>query len=150
MGRMYSAGYKGIAVTAASDLIEIAAPSDAVVVLHEVTISQDEKDASEQLMFSLSHATGSGSGGSTVTPTKHSIGDSAFGGTVERNNSSAATGLTEIKAESVNALNGLHWLWTPETRPEISPSGMMVFRIEAAPAASMDFSVSVTLEEIGG
>src|SRR6187399_3083052 len=94
MGRIYTAVSKGIAVTAAQDIFEISAPSDAIVVVHGFELFQATElgdAAEEQLLFTTNRgvgATTSGSGGSSVTPQPREDGDAAFGGTVERNNTS--------------------------------------------------------------
>ena len=94
MGRMYSATFEEVSVTAAQDLFELNAPSDAVVVVHGVTVSQSSDagdSASEQLNVLIHRGSTSGSGGSTPTARPMEAGDAAFGGTVEANNTSQST-----------------------------------------------------------
>jgi hypothetical protein len=153
MGRMYSATFEEVAVSAAQDLFEIVAPSDAAVVVHSLHISQssDAGDSeSEQLNALIHRGSTSGSGGSSVTPAPLQAGDAAFGGTVEANNTTQATEGTILHAESFNVMAGLQIIWTPETRPVISPSGRLIVELQTAPADALTMSGTVYFEEIGG
>src|SRR5690348_7903210 len=105
-GRMYTAVFKDIAVTAAQDLFEVAGPSDAVTIIHRVLLTQSSEtgDAQEEMLRLTTNrgvgAVTSGSGGGTVTPQPVSDGDAAYGGTVERNNTTImATGSGAVEAD---------------------------------------------------
>lgn len=153
MGRMYAAVFEEVAATAAQDLFEINAPSDAVVVLHSLHLSQssDAGDAqSEQLAILIHRASTSGSGGSTVTATPLNVGDAAFGGTVEANNTTQGTEGTFVHSEAFNVMAGISIVWTPETRPVLSPSGRIVIEMQTTPADSLTLNGTVYFEEIGG
>lgn len=156
MGRIYTAQFTDVAVTAIQDLFEIVAPADAIVVIHEVHFGQrsDVGDAAEEILsiqLTSGHST-SGSGGSSVTPVPREFGDAAFGGTCEANNTTQASTGTIVTHYS------WHWnirgpfdrIWTPETRPVLSPSMRACFELPVAPADSITMSGSVTFEEIGG
>jgi hypothetical protein len=147
---MYTASFTAVAVTAAQDLFEINAPADACVVIHAIFITQHSDTDTEQLRFSIQRATASGSGGSTFTPSPTHLGDPAFGGTVEINNTSRATTLTMLHNEAQNVLNGWTWLPTPEMRIVLSPSGRVIVGLEAAPADSLTMNGTVYIEECGG
>lgn len=153
-GRMYSASFSAVSVSAAQDFFELQAPATCVVVLHSVDITQDVAETSEQLPVSIIRVPAtitSGSGGSSVTPVQiHAT--AAAGTTVEANNTSVATTsgtLLTIDRRGDNMLNGWHWLWTPESRPVIAPSGMIVVRLGTAPAGATTMSGTVIFEEIG-
>lgn len=153
MGRMYSATFEEVAVTAVQDLFEINAPADAVVVLHGLIISQssDAGDSeSEQLNVLIHLGSTTGSGGTTPTARPMELGDAAFGGTVEANNTTQSTEGTFIHAESFNVMAGLQIWWTPETRPVVSPSDRIIIELQTAPADSLTMSGTVYFEEIGG
>lgn len=153
MGRMYSAVFEEVAVTVAQDLFRVSAPADAVVVVHRVTISQssDAGDSeSEQLNVLIHRGTTDGSGGSTPTARPMEVGDAAFGGSVGANNTTQSTEGTQLHAESFNVMAGLDIVWTPETRPVISPSARLVVELQTAPADSLTMSGSIYFEEIGG
>jgi len=150
MGRMYSAVFEEVSVSAAQDLFEINAPSDASVVVHGCEISQSSDTDSEMLNILIHRASASGSGGSSVTASPLEVGDAAFGGTVEANNTSGGTEGTKIHAACFNVLNGWLWMPTPECRPVISPSGRLVIELQTAPGDALTMSGTVYFEEVGG
>lgn len=156
MGRIYTAQFTDVAVTAIQDLFEIVAPSTAVVVIHDLHISQrsDVGDAAEEILsiqLTSGHTT-SGSGGSSYTPIKKEVGDAAFGGTVEVNNTTQAVSGTIVTHYSWqwNIRGPFDKVWTPETRPVLSPSRRACVELPVAPADSLTMSGSITFEEIGG
>lgn len=144
--------------TAAGDMLEALAPADAVLVIHELTITQSTEagDAeSEQLTVTLSRVTGaptSGSGGTTITPRPMQAGAAAAGGTYEGFNTTDLTGGTavDLHTESFNVHNGMVKVWTPETRPVISPSTRALLTLDGAPTDSVTFQVTMLVEELGG
>lgn len=160
MGRFYIAQFQDIAVSAAQDLFEIAAPADAVVVVHEWGVFQtsDLGDAAEEILR-LEEVRGvgavaSGAGGAAVTPQPISDGDTAFGGTVERNNTTrlaAGTGTLEtLRPHGVNVRIPHEKVYTPEQRPQISPGQFWTLGLVAAPVDALQLSGYVIFEEIGG
>lgn len=156
MGRMYTAVFNNVAVAAIQDLFELVAPSDSVVVLHDIHISQntDVGDAAEEILrieLTSGHTT-SGSGGSSVTPVPISLGAAAFGGTCEANNTTQASSGTIVTRYvwNWNIRGPFDKIFTPETRPIISPSARMCIELPAAPADSITMSGSITFEELGG
>ena len=77
------------------------------------------------------------------------VGDAAFGGTVEANNTTQGTEGTFIHAESFNVMAGFQYIPTPEMRPVISPSGRLIVELQAAPTDSLTMDGVVYFEEIG-
>ena len=156
MGRMYSATFTAVAVTAAQDLFEVVAPADSIVVIHGVEISQhtDVGDAAEEILrISIDRgAATSGSGGSSVTPAPLNFGDAAFGGTVEANNTTIASTGTIVTLHSSAWNIRMPWLWlpSPEMRIILSPSQRLTVELIAAPADSITTNGTIYLEEIGG
>jgi hypothetical protein len=153
MGRKYSAVFEEVAVTAIQDLFELVAPADAAVIVHSVVITQSNRagDAqAEQLPILIHRGTATGSGGTTVTPSPLAVGDAAFGGTVEANNTTQSAEGTLLHAEAFNVQIGFHYLPPPENRPAISPSGLFIVELQAAPSASMTMNGTMVFEEIGG
>lgn len=153
MGRMYSATFEEVAVTAAQDLFELVAPADMSVAIHGLVISQssDAGDAaSEQLNVLVHRASTSGSGGSVPTPAPLAVGDAASTVTVEANNTTQGTEGTIIHSESFNVMAGLQIWLPPECRWMISPSGRLVVELQTAPADSLTMSGTIYFEEIGG
>jgi S-formylglutathione hydrolase FrmB len=156
MGMIYSATFTAVAVSAAQDLFEIAAPADAAVVLHSVRLGQssDAGDAAAEMLpvQIVKGNTTSGSGGSAVTPTPLESGYAAAGAAVEANNTtqaSAGTPLTVV-ADAFNVQVGWQWIPTPEERIVLSPSQRAVVRLSAAPADALTMSGTLVFEEIGG
>jgi hypothetical protein len=161
MGRMYTATFKGIAVTALQDLIEIKGPADAVTIIHNWTLSQTTEigDAQEEMLLLTTNrgvgAVTSGSGGGTITPQPISDGDPAYGGTVERNNTTQmAVGSgaldTDLEVMAWNIRVPFMRVYAPEERPVISPGNTWTLELETVPADSITISGSITFEEIGG
>lgn len=153
MGRMYSATFEEVAVTAAQDLFELVAPADMSVAIHGLMISQssDAGDSeSEQLNVLIHRGSASGSGGTTPTPAPLAVGDAASTVTVEANNTTQGTEGTIIHSECFNVMAGLQIWWTPECRPIISPSGRLIVELQTAPGDSLTMSGTIYFEEIGG
>lgn len=149
----YSVVHTISALAAARDLIEIAAPSTGVVELISVYVSQDSDDAtseSEMLPVIVQRASVSGSGGSSLTPSKLWSLTSAASSTVEGGNTSNATlSGTALHRDSFNVLSGFAWVPTEFERPIVPPSGMIVVRLDAAPGDALDLKVTVFFREIG-
>ena len=157
MGRMYSVPFSAVSVSAAQDLFEVLASTAKPIVLHEIIIAQssDYGDAAaEGLGILVKKATGSytsGSGGSTVTPAKHSTNDAAAGPTAEINNTSQASAgsgaLTTIRAEAFNVQAGWQYLPPPEARITFLPAEAIVVSI-TAPADAVTMSGTLVFEEL--
>lgn len=160
MGRRYTAGFKAVAVTAQQDLFEIVAPSDAIVIIHEWELSQSTEvgdTQEEQLQLTTNRGIGavtSGSGGSTPTAQPIEDGDAAFGGTVEVNNTTkmaAGSGsLEELEPYGWNVRVPYLKIYTPETRPIISPGNRWTLELETTPADSITMNGRIVFEEVGG
>ncbi|MCU0841827.1 MAG: hypothetical protein MUC79_08930 [Thiobacillaceae bacterium] len=155
MSGIYTAVFNNVAVTAIQDLFELVAPATAIVVLHDIHISQntDVSDAAEEILrleLTSGHTT-SGSGGSSVTPVSVLPGQPAFGGTCEANNTTQASAGTIVThcVWNWNIRVGFDKVWTPETRPILAPSRRMCLELPAAPADSITVSGTLTFEEIG-
>ena len=155
MGRVYSASFVDVAVTAIQDLFQITAHSTGVVLLHEIHISQrsDVGDAAEEiLLLELTRGyTATGSGGSTLTPGTMNPGDTAFGGTVLANNTVQASTGTPVNLGrwTFNIRAGFDKVWTPETRPIASASTIVVLELPVAPSNSMTMSGTIVFEALG-
>jgi hypothetical protein len=154
MGRMYVAPIDALSVAAIEEVFFLAAPSDAVVVVHEIKVTQDTSETSEQLPLNIFRtATNQSAKGTSITPAPLEVGDPAFGGTVRSGIVTADTFATEttmLFRESQNILNGWHFLPTPECRPVLSPGGYLDVKIDAAPSATIPVSGYIVFEEIGG
>jgi hypothetical protein len=150
-GQVYTASFAAIAVTAVSDLLEISAPSDAVVRIISASCGQtsDYGDSeAEGLSLSWTRYASAGTGGTAVTPRPHSLGVTASS-TVTRNRTGQGTTPTEVLQEAFNAQVGWFYRPTPEEQIVIPPSGILTLELTKAPADSIDVTVSVTFEEVG-
>jgi hypothetical protein len=152
---MYSAVFEAVSVSVAQDFFELTAPATAVIAVHEIHITQDAAETSEQLPVRLirvpATVTG-GSGGSTPTPRKMMTGSPAAAAVVEANNTTVATtsGTLEVlRRQGDNVLNGWHWVFTPESRLYLAPSGVLVVRLATAPGAALTMSGELIWEELG-
>lgn len=155
MGRIYTAQFTDVAVSAIQDLFEIVAAADSIVVIHDLHLAQrsDVGDAAEEILsiqLTSGHSA-SGSGGSAVTPVPAQLQDSAFGGTCKANNTTqAATGTIVTHYSWMWNIRGpFDKVWTPETRPVIAPSRRCCVELPVAPADAITMSGTITFEEIG-
>lgn len=157
MGRLYTVQFNGVAVTAQQDFFEIVAASTKVVLVHEIHLSQssDVGDAAEEGLSILMKSGGltSGSGGSSPTATPLELGDSAFAGTVEVNNTTKAVAgggtIVTHAAWNWNIRAPLDIIFTPETRKAIAPSARLTVELGTTPADSLTCSGYMVIEEIG-
>lgn len=155
MGRMYSVIFNGVAVAAQQDFFEVNAASTKIVVIHSLHLSQETNvsDANEkELRLAVkTGATTSGSGGTAPTAVPRVTGDSAYGGTVEANNTTKATTGT-IVTHSVRTWNirvPLDVYWPPDQRIIMAPSARLTVELLTTPAASTTMSGELVIEEIG-
>jgi hypothetical protein len=144
---IYSAPFSAIAVTAQIDIFELVNPSTHASELVALLLAQttDLGDAAEEILtldFIRGHTT-SGSGGGTITPAALNGLLGAFGGTVERTNTTLATGGTPVTCFTTgwNIRDaGPIEISIPEGRTRFAPSERMVIRTGAAPADSITIS----------
>lgn len=160
MGRIYSAIFNAVAVTAQQDFFEIAGPADAVTVVHAIELEQSTEvgDAQEEgLSILMKRGVGtvtSGSGGTTPTPQPREDGDPNYGGTTEVNNTTKMV----VGSGSIDTLAAWVWnvrlpflkLFTPEMRPVISPSNRLTIELATTPADSITINGTIWFEEVGG
>jgi hypothetical protein len=85
-----------------------------------------------------------------VTPRPLELGDAAFGGTCEANNTTQSTEGVHLHAESFNIMAGFDFTPTPECRPVLSPSGRIIVELQTAPGDSLTMDGTIVFEEIGG
>ena len=155
MGRMYTAAFSGQAETVAVDLLEIVAASTDVVVIHEIGVGQtaDVGDAEEEILLLhwKSGQTATGTGGNTTSIVPISFGDPASGATVKDTNTSKAASGTIVTHHSWswNVRMQFQNIWTPETRPILSPSRRATLEMAAAPGDSLTLNGYIVFEELG-
>lgn len=151
VGRMFVSGYANTTIsTAAKELLQVLCGSSNVTKVHEVIVT-GRSTSNEPLAVGIAFAATTGVAGSTAAITNLSQGDTtAWGNVYGVAGSSNATGLTYVYRETVNLLNGFHWLPTPELRPVIKPGGRLVVRRENTTTGT-DYAVDIHIafEEIG-
>lgn len=156
MPRLYTVVFSSVAVTAQQDFFEIAGPSDAITVVHDWILTQSTEvgDAQEEGLAILVKrgATVTGSGGSTPTPSPLEFGDVAYGGVTKVNNTTkAGTGtIVTMGSYNWNVRVPFQFIYTPETRPVLSPSQRLTIELATTPADSITVSGTITFSEIGG
>jgi len=148
MGRKYIASGDIATWTAAGDIVELIAPSTAIVIVHALWLHQSTSETDDSTSLLLSRVGTSGSGGGSITPTPTEVGDSAFGGTVEEGNTTDSSGNTVLYNWGISLLAGFEKIWTPELRPVISPSGAIVLTTGDA-VSEVTLEWGIEFEEIG-
>jgi hypothetical protein len=154
IGLIYSAPFDAVAVSAAQDVFELLAPSDAAVIIHSIYLGQtsDKGDAqAEGLKVQIWRGwTTSGSGGSTVTPVPLHTGFPAAGTVIEINNTTVATTSGVVVFQDIFDINiGWQFRPTPEERIVVSPGQRLSVRLPA-PADSLTMSGNIIFAELGG
>jgi len=152
MGRMYTCAFSGASSAASLDLIELACGSADVIAVHEICVSQlaDVGDAEEEmLLLEWKSGVTTGSGGSAGTVVAALPGDPATGATVETGNTTKATGGSTQYAWYWNIRVPFIQIFTPETRPILSPSRVAVLTQSTTPADSITYGGYIVFEEIG-
>jgi len=135
-------------VTAIQSLIRYSAGGTGMTRLHEFYISQDENDTAEQLEATVFKEASSNGVGTTGTFVPWDKTDTADGNFVY-DLSSEPTGLTKsIKVEGFNILNG--WIWIPTQALWLTASERIVLKLTSAPAASLNMTAGIHIEEMGG
>ena len=157
MGRMYTAEFKGVDVTASQDLLEVVAASTTLIKIHAWTISQSTEvgdTEEEMLLLTTNRGEGvtTGTGGSVLTAARVDAGDAAFAGSLEANNTTiiSAGTITELEAYAWNVRVPFQMFYTPETRPTITPGDTWTLELESTPNDTVTMSGTLLLEELGG
>lgn len=149
-GRVYTASIEQVAVTAAQDLFDMAAPSTGMVEILSVFVGQssDAGDAEAELLpVQITRYASAGSGGTSMTPRPHQVGHAASGVSVNRNVTTQGTTPTVVYSEVFNVQAG--WLYqpVPEERIWVPPSGVIAVELPTAPTDSITVSARLTFAE---
>lgn len=139
------------AVTAQQDLFEIVPASSALVVLHQVILSQSSGSTSGLRLAFKRGMTTTGSGGTTPTPVPISAKFPAAGSTVKANNTTKSTAgtIVTLHNETWYTASPFVWLPTPELRPVIGPSVRFAIELATTPGASTTIDGTLYFEEVG-
>lgn len=153
MGRFYYAPLDALSVAAVCELWAIKSASNMVTRIHEVSVTQDTSETSEQLPLMIFRtATDQSAKGSACTPNPVNPGDAAYSGTVRTNILTAETFATEstpLWRDSENVLAGWHFLPKDQGIIEIKGGALAVVKLDAAPSSSIPISGYMLIEEIG-
>lgn len=154
IGRVYTATFQAVAVTAVQDLIAIVPGSNKPIEILEWAFSQITRvgDANEvQLLIAVkTGATATGSGGTTAAPIANNLSDTASGATVRYNDTTPAGTGTIVTPESWNwnVRMPFQRIYLPEERPLI-PVNRFVLGLLTAPPASITISGICKFQEFG-
>ena len=153
MPRAYTSEFDNVSVSAVQDLISLQTTSGMVAEIHEATLGQVTATAVGNLRMTMKRFSGAysiGSGGSSVTPSKHVFGDSAATCTTRANDTTQTTSGTAVKlpADAINVINGYQYLPAPEDRINFTISQAYVWSLDSAPGSAETMSGKVTFAEL--
>lgn len=152
MGRIYTASFSAVAVTAAVDFFELLAPATGMVRLISCRIGQSTEEAdaqAEMLNINIVRYATTGSGGGTATPAPMQVGHAASGVTsVETNNTAQGVTPTVLVSDAWNVQIGWVYQPSPEEMILVPPSGLLAIESPDTPADSISFSGTLVFEEL--
>lgn len=153
-GRIYKQVLDALSVSAVCELFFYKVAATMLLVLHEVKVTQDTSETSEQMPLNIfKTATDQSAKGAAGTVNKAQTGDAAHGGTARQNILTAETFATEttmLWRESQNLLNGWDYVPLEGARDILSPGEMIVVKLDAAPSGATPFSAVMVFELLGG
>jgi hypothetical protein len=154
MGRRFVVTFENVAVTAAQDLIAVAASSTKSLILRSAFIGQssdaaDAQDEQLRIRIVTGHTT-VGSGGNSFTPLPLD-NTSTAGFTSRINDTTAASSGTAANkhCDVFNVRAGWVYRPTPEEIIEIPGGARLEINLPVAPADSLTMSGTAIFEEIG-
>lgn len=158
MGRTYKVTFPAVAVTAASDLLQIkGATGKTLQVMRVRWKNTDNTLATAQMLQTrarfLPATVTDGTGGSTATPQPLDPGDAAASFTVKTNNTTKATtgGTPSILHEGAEHIYSGEDITDTAGWPTIGPSESYVFELtSAAIQGTVHLSVTAWVKEVGG
>ena len=158
MGRIYTASFDDVSVSAAQDLLSLAtgtsgSPLLMSVAIHMITLGQRTLTSWEAKPLRLVRYSGAytiSSSGNSATPRPHNFGDAAATATARINDTTAASGGTSVSilTDEWVFLNNYLYLPAPEDRIILAPGQALQVRLPTAPSAAMSASGSITFEEL--
>lgn len=147
MPRGYSVVGSSSNPTTSINVIQLTAPSTAVVEIMRVWIEQSTSTTSAMADAKLCRLSAAGTTNTTFTAAKMEPGAPTAGSTVVTT-STAGTATDTLAAESFNILNGWLWIPVPEERPVVAPSGIVAVIFTATPTAAT-YRYGMTFQERG-
>ena len=160
MGRMFSARFEAVAVSAAQDIFSLASPTSGLGRLHAIYLGQtsDVGDSAE-IMEELRIITGNttvGSGGSAPTAIPAQLGDTPTVTVRANDTTEVSAGSAVIKHSDVwNVRVPYVYLPTPELRIDFGEliagtTTFLAFQIPNAPASTITCTGTIYWEELLG
>lgn len=138
--------------TSAKTLMLLETPSDLVMELLSVDVTNEDNDTAEQIDVGIYHVTTKGSPtGTSVTPAKTEQGDQASSVTCTSNLSAEPTTYESVAVDRKGTTNlaGYHFIPREEEKVYVSPSKLIGIKLVTA-IASTTLAVQVKFREIGG
>ena len=133
-------------------LLYITAPANKLVQILSAHIGNNSNETNEQCYATFKRVTTLGTPtATTLTPSKHELGDQAAASTVKGNVTAAEptfTANSEFGRKGFASVNGYDFLPTPEEQPTIQGAETVALVLENAPTA-FDATVTVVFREIG-
>ncbi|KKN55512.1 hypothetical protein LCGC14_0581870 [marine sediment metagenome] len=160
MGRIYTARFEAVNVSAAQDVFSLGSPTSGVGLLHAVYLSQtsDVGDSAE-IIEEVRIVTGNttvGSGGSAPTAIPFQLGDTPTVTVRANDTTEVSAGTQVIKfSDAWNVRVGWQYLPTPETRiywNELiaGTKTFLAIQLPGAPASAITMTGTIIFEEILG
>lgn len=154
MGRMYTATFANVSVTAQQDLISILCTAATPVKLHAFFLAQssDAGDAQDEMLRVRIQRgmTTVGSGGGTMTPCDIQNSGTAAVSTARINDTTPASAgtITIVHEDAFNVRAGWVWMPTPEMRPVCVVSTRIAVGLVTTPADALTMSGTLYFEEL--
>ena len=137
--------------TGPQTLIQLTAPSTAVVELIRATVTVNNNATNEQLEIQIQRASVAGGSPTGLTPAKTEDGDQAAGSTVGASPTSEPTYTANkiIDRAGIPSVGGYVYNPVPEERPIIAPSAIVGLKINTPSFTSSSGDATLTFREIG-
>lgn len=144
---IYVAHLDNVSVSAAITLVQVNAPSTAILKIHEAWVNFNSV-VSAAIRVQLLRVTTAGTG-SSFTPIQLRGRTLAAGASASNNHSAEGTAGDILRQEIANYLTGFRYLPTPEAAIVVPPSGRIALKLPTAPGAAVNITAGIIWEEIG-
>ena len=135
-------------VATAITILEVTAPSTAVIKVYRAWVEQSSVTTSTTTRIRILRKTATITGTASPPTPAPVDASAASGATVKWIATAEGTDGTVIHEEAFNYLNGWVWLPVPEERIIVPPSGIIALKFPAAPT-SASWTFGMSYEEIG-
>jgi hypothetical protein len=158
MGRIYTASFDDVSISAAQTLFNVAtgtsgSPLNMAVAIHMIVLGQRSLTSWEAKPLRFTRTSGAytiSSGGASATPRPHNFGDAAATATARTNDTTSNAAGTEVTlmTDEWVFLNNYLWLPAPEDRIILPPGQSFQLKLPTAPSGATSCSGSITFEEL--